>query len=182
MLHCVPPWETLFKMPNALSRAGAQVGDLALPAMLARMAPIQGRIMAFEAWRALAHERRSHPEQISPALAGMLRVGQEISYEEHRRNLALASEGRQLIDHCFEHHDVLLAPSAPGEAPAGLDATGDPVFCRMWTLLGLPCVHLPFTVGIHGLPVGLQVIGRHDADYPMLKMARWIHRQLRAAS
>lgn len=60
----------------------------------------------------------------------------------------------------FRALDVVLTPSAPGEAPAGLAATGDPLFNRIWTLLGNPCVHLPFAQGAAGLPVGVQAIGR----------------------
>ena len=50
----------------------------------------------------------------------------------------------------FKDCDVILVPSSIGEAPAGLDGTGDPLFCRSWTLLGLPCVHLPFARGQSG--------------------------------
>ena len=61
--------------------------------------------------------------------------------------------------------DVLIAPSAPGEAQAGLAATGDPLFNRLWTLLGVPCVHVPTGVGPQGLPIGVTVIAArwHDA-------------------
>jgi Asp-tRNA(Asn)/Glu-tRNA(Gln) amidotransferase A subunit family amidase len=86
--------------------------------------------------------------------------------------------GRQLIDACFGNHDVLIAPSTIGEAPSGLDNTGNPLFCRTWTLLGLPCVHVPFATGATGLPVGLQVIGRIGADRQTLQAAHWMHARL----
>jgi Asp-tRNA(Asn)/Glu-tRNA(Gln) amidotransferase A subunit family amidase len=73
---------------------------------------------------------------------------------------------------------VLLAPSSLGEAPAGLASTGDPVFCRSWTLLGLPCVHLPFASGRNGLPVGLQLIGAYGEDHRLLVAAHWVHERL----
>ena len=41
----------------------------------------------------------------------------------------------------------MLVPAAPGEAPPGLGYTGNPVFNRMWTLLGVPCVTLPARLG-----------------------------------
>jgi len=63
--------------------------------------------------------------------------------------------------------------SAVDEAPEGLAHTGDPVFCRPWSLLGLPCVHLPFARGESGLPVGLQLVGRHGADDRLLAAAGW---------
>jgi hypothetical protein len=39
----------------------------------------------------------------------------------------------------FEQYaDAIITLSARGVAPEGLDATGDPVFCTLWTLTGLP--------------------------------------------
>ena len=77
--------------------------------------------------------------------------------------------------------DALLAASAPGEAPEGLGATGDPLFSRMWTLLQLPCVALPLGVGPQGLPLGIQLIGRKGDDSRLLAVAAWAHDGLRDA-
>jgi Asp-tRNA(Asn)/Glu-tRNA(Gln) amidotransferase A subunit family amidase len=74
--------------------------------------------------------------------------------------------------------DVLLTPSAPGEAPAGLSATGDPVFNRVWTFLGLPCVALPCGTGPQGLPLAVQVVGRRGDDSRVLAAAAWMERVL----
>ena len=56
--------------------------------------------------------------------------------------------------------DLLLAPSAKGEAPSGLGNTGDPIFNRFWTLLGTPCIALPFNTGPFGLPLSVQPSAR----------------------
>ena len=58
----------------------------------------------------------------------------------------------------------MLVPAAPGEAPQGLGYTGNPVFNRMWTLLGTPCVSLPAIWGDSGLPTGVQLVGRIGDD------------------
>jgi amidase len=78
----------------------------------------------------------------------------------------------------FTDYDVLLVPSAPGEAPVGLEATGNPIFNRMWTLLHTPAVTLPSHAGPHGLPVGVQVIGPLGMDDRLLAMAAWMHARL----
>jgi len=75
--------------------------------------------------------------------------------------------------------DFLLTPSAPSEAPASLASTGDPVFNRAWTLLGVPCVTLPFGKGPHGLPLALQLVGPHEADMPLLAWSEWAEKRLR---
>jgi len=71
--------------------------------------------------------------------------------------------------------DAILAPAAPGEAPQGLAATGDPVFSRVWTLLGLPCVNVPGMLGAGGLPVGMQLVGRPGQERALLACAAALH-------
>jgi Asp-tRNA(Asn)/Glu-tRNA(Gln) amidotransferase A subunit family amidase len=162
-----------------LSSGGARVSDFPLPEIFSRLVQAQSEIMAFEAARSLAHERLNHLPAISPALAGILKAGIEIPMEQHQNNLKLANSARIAIDGCFGQFDAIIAPSTIGEAPEGLEHTGDPVFCRMWTLLGLPCVHVPFTTGSTGLPVGLQVIGRYGADEQTLQAAHWLQQTMR---
>jgi Asp-tRNA(Asn)/Glu-tRNA(Gln) amidotransferase A subunit family amidase len=74
--------------------------------------------------------------------------------------------------------DVLLTLSAPGEAPEGLGATGDPVFNRIWTALGVPCISVPGLTGLAGMPVGVQVVGRWGDDQRMLAAAAAVGRSL----
>lgn len=156
---------------EALAVAGVPVGELALPPMFALLLQAQKEIMAFDLARSLAHERLRHPAALSPGLAQLLQQGVELDTERHRANLQLAAGARRGIDAVFGEADAVLAPSAIGEAPA-CEQTGDPVFGRAWTLLGLPCIHLPFTTGRTGLPVGLQLIGRHGQDLALLRVAK----------
>jgi len=74
--------------------------------------------------------------------------------------------------------DVLLMPSAPGEAPHGLESTGDPVFNRIGTVLHLPCITLPGLRGHNGLPIGIQLMGPVWQDAATLSAAHWAHQSL----
>ena len=76
-------------------------------------------------------------------------------------------------------YDFLLTPPARGEAPKGLSSTGDAVFNRAWTLLGVPCVTLPFGAGPQGLPLGVQLVGAMDGDSALLAHAHWADIALR---
>ncbi|MDA0261161.1 MAG: amidase family protein, partial [Proteobacteria bacterium] len=71
-----------------------------------------------------------------------------------------------------------LAPSALGEAPAGLESTGNPLFSRMWTFLQVPSVNLPGHTGPNGLPVGVQVIGSYGQDDQLLAAAAWMEKRI----
>jgi Asp-tRNA(Asn)/Glu-tRNA(Gln) amidotransferase A subunit family amidase len=163
---------------DALAPQVAVMADVALPVDLRELVVSQKAVMAFEMSRALAHERLCHSERLSERLIAMLDEGLAIPGEEHAAHLARTDMARRRVDALFDRFDVLIAPSATGEAPAGIAATGDPLFCRAWTLLGLPCVHLPFTHGSHGLPIGLQLIGRHGDDHRLLAFAEWVHERL----
>jgi Asp-tRNA(Asn)/Glu-tRNA(Gln) amidotransferase A subunit family amidase len=80
----------------------------------------------------------------------------------------------------FEAADLLLAPSAPGEAPRGLDSTGEATFNRLWTGLLVPCLNLPAGTGPMGLPVGVQTVGARNDDFRLLGWSRWIEACLAA--
>jgi Asp-tRNA(Asn)/Glu-tRNA(Gln) amidotransferase A subunit family amidase len=67
-----------------------------------------------------------------------------------------------------------LTPSAPGEAPVGLDSTGDASFNRGWTMLHVPCVSVPAGMGPGGLPIGVQIVGRIGADARTLAAAAFL--------
>ena len=67
-----------------------------------------------------------------------------------------------------------MTPAAPGTAPAGLDYTGDPSFCSLWTLCGMPAISVPLMRGDNGLPLGVQLVGSRHGDARLLRTARWL--------
>ena len=79
----------------------------------------------------------------------------------------------EAIAELFERYDAILTPSALGEAPVGT-ATGNPIFCTVWTLLGMPAVSLPLLRGGNGLPIGVQLVGQRGNDGRLLRTARWL--------
>ena len=163
---------------RGLAKAGVSVRELVLPAAFAGLLQAQKDIMSFDLARSLAHERMHHAESLSPGLRELLAAGLQVSIEQYRAAQQLAHAARGMVSAVFGEHEVVLAPSARGEAPATLEQTGDPVFGRVWTLLGLPCVHLPFSRGATGMPVGLQVIGRYGEDKVALRVAAWLMHRL----
>jgi len=162
----------------ALARHSDGCQDVAMPQDFGELIQLQKDVMTFEMARALSHERLRHREALSPQLVALLDAGMAIPGATHAANLQRTADWRLRIDSLFERHDVLLTPSTTGEAPVGLAATGDPLFCRSWSLLGLPSVHLPFATGARGLPVGLQLVGRMGEDHKLLAAAHWVHERL----
>jgi len=163
----------------ALARHSDACQDVTLPDF-GELIPLQKEVMAYEMARSLSFERLRHREALSPQLLALLDAGLAIDGATHQANLQRTADWRLRIDSLFERHDVLLTPSTIGAAPEGLDTTGDPLFCRSWTLLGLPAVHLPFASSAKGLPVGLQLVGRWGEDHRLLAAAQRIHERLLA--
>ena len=163
---------------RALANHGAA---LAWPAELTGLVGVQKQVQAYETARSLTHERLHHTAQLSAPLQTLIAEGLAVSGEAHAKNLLTTAHARQHVAQLFQNCDVLLCPSSVGEAPAGLASTGDPVFCRTWTLLGLPCVHLPFTRGQSGLPLGLQLVGAYGDDHRLLAAAHHVHESLMRA-
>lgn len=157
-------------------RAGARVADVALPPACSGLNEAQATIMAYEAAAAFRAEARSDAEAFSPSFARLLDQGARIPAEAFIAARRLEASLRRDLEPVFESFDALLVPSTIGEAPRGLESTGDPVFNRMWTLLGNPCVHLPIGTGASGMPVGVTVVGGRYDDARTLSAAWMLER------
>jgi Asp-tRNA(Asn)/Glu-tRNA(Gln) amidotransferase A subunit family amidase len=147
-----------------LERAGAAVIDISLPATFESLAQTQIDIMGYEGAANFAPEANTSADGFSPAFAAFLAAGRAIDGDRYFAAQARTQLARQAFDLVFDSVDVLLAPSAQGEAPHGIGATGDPILNRMWTVLGNPCVHVPVGTGATGMPVGVTVIGPRFGD------------------
>lgn len=158
---------------GALAAAGATVTEFEPAGDFAAITEAQKTIMAFEAARSYAPEHLAHGDQLSPKLAELLAAGRRVSLEDCAKAQALAEEARRRLDEEMRGLDLLITPSAPGEAPEGLHATGDPLFNRAWTLLHVPTITLPAFTGPRGLPIGLQLVSRRGDDARLLAFAKW---------
>jgi len=163
---------------RTLRGVGARVRNWDMPESWQALLPAQNRVMTAEAVKAYAKERERFPHLLSPSLTLALQTGDSVS----RGQLAQARRAKRralgdLVE-AFQRFDVLLAPSAKGEAPAGLGHTGDPLFNRFWTWLGVPCITLPFGTGPFGLPLAVQLIGPLRSDDRLIAWARWVEQRL----
>jgi Asp-tRNA(Asn)/Glu-tRNA(Gln) amidotransferase A subunit family amidase len=168
----------LEKAVTQLGEAGAVVDETSLPGKFGGLVEAQNTILEVELSCALSYEFENYPDRMSDLLRGVIEQGNSVGMESYLEAQKLAAECRWESLALFHDHDVLLAPSVRGEAPVGLESTGDPLFCRMWTLLGLPCVSLPGIHGPDGLPLGAQIIGPMYGDGLTLSVAAWASQRL----
>ena len=168
----------LTRAARAAEAAGARVRDLQLPPIFEAAARAQVTIQDHEAYRALAYEFDRHRDRLGPILQQQLADAAAIdtdSYDEARRT---ARRARQMFADLMADTDAMLTPSAPGAAPHGLGSTGNPMFNRLWTLLGAPCVNVPGLSDSGGLPLGVQIVGRFARDRVALEAALFLERAL----
>lgn len=155
--------------------------DRELPEALLGLADDAPIVQSFEGAASLAWERQHHPELISAELRGRLAWGDELLPAEYDDVVQRAAYGRsaKVIEELFADVDVLITPAATGEAPEGLGFTGDPRFCRLWTLLGLPALSVPGHLGASGMPIGVQLIARPRAEDVLIQAAHELVARLR---
>ncbi|MBV8412904.1 MAG: amidase [Alphaproteobacteria bacterium] len=163
---------------RALRAAGAKVREWKAPQEWEGLLQAQHRVMTKEATQSYARERARSSALFSPIMQGVMVEGDAVTRAQYadagrRKRAALAD-----LDEAWEEFDFLLAPAARGEAPSGLGYTGDPVFNRFWTLLGTPCIALPFGSGPFGLPLSVQLVGRHGEDDGLIAWAGWVESRL----
>ncbi|MBK8457156.1 MAG: amidase [Phyllobacteriaceae bacterium] len=155
-------------------REGAAIVEIAEPDPMAEGRDAHGALQNFEAALALRHVLNAHRDRLSPILVEALETGRRTTPEAYDAARTKAHRARKAIAKLFDDIDVLMAPSAPGAAPAGLASTGSPAFNKLWTLTGNPCVNIPGATDAAALPLGVQIIGRFGRDRQTLSVAAWL--------
>jgi Asp-tRNA(Asn)/Glu-tRNA(Gln) amidotransferase A subunit family amidase len=168
----------LERAARAAQAAGARVRELELPPIFEAAMQAHVIIQDHEAYRALAYELDQHPEQLGPILRRQLANAAAIDFDSYDEARRTARRARQVFAELMADTDAMLTPSAPGAAPHGLGSTGDPMFNRLWTLLGPPCINVPGLFDARGLPLGVQIVGRFARDRTALEAAWFLERAL----
>lgn len=171
--------QTVLDCAQQLSTAGVSVVEVDAPAVFSSLLEAQLDIMLAEAALSLSYEYRAHRELCSERLLSALEEGYTTNIERLFAARAAINKARAALAGIFTDVDVLLAPVAVGQAPHGLDKTGDPLFGRIWTALGNPGLSLPYGHGATGLPIGVLFTGAQDQDRGFLQMAQTLEAKLR---
>ena len=164
---------TLMTAAKRLEAAGAIVEDYELPEPFDHLHEAQMDIVQTEGGFSFLPEYLSSYAILAPDLRGKVENARGVTPEKLLAAYGLADSCRPVFDRLFGRGlDVILTPSAPGEAPEGLHTTGHAIFQSMWTLLHVPCVAIPVGRGPKNLPVGIQVVGPRMTDMRLLEIAK----------
>jgi Asp-tRNA(Asn)/Glu-tRNA(Gln) amidotransferase A subunit family amidase len=152
--------------------AGVAIGEIELSSAFDELLAAQTTIQFYEAAVSLADEAQSSPSLLSRPLRDALGEGARIEPARYEAAKRMAAHSAPALREILARFDGVLTPSATGVPPLGLDFTGDPLFCRTWTLLGAPCVSLPLAWTADRLPVALQLVGAPRSDTSVLAAAK----------
>ena len=159
---------------SALARAGAEIVDAEMPDIFNGIEDSFRVISMIEGSRALAAELRNHRGSLNDHIRGSSDSARKLDQAAYDTAQLHALAGKRALAEIFTRCDVVITPSAAGEAVADLVAVSNSAFNRIWTLMHGPAVSIPAYSGPNGLPVGLQVVGPIGADDRTIALAGWI--------
>ncbi len=163
---------------DRLRSAGAVVTERDLPPAFDDALRIHRTIMLREAATAARAVRKKHRHVLSEFLNRGLDEGEAVTPAGYAEALAARLALIDAIVAFFgDEYEAIVTPPAAGEAPL-IDTTGDPAFCTLWSLLGVPAAVIPTGLGPRGLPLGLQIVARPEASNTLLAVAAWCEAQL----
>jgi Asp-tRNA(Asn)/Glu-tRNA(Gln) amidotransferase A subunit family amidase len=130
-------------------------------------------IMAVEAAFNLAELLPKQAPQLSSILKDFLAEGKDVGTAVYMQALKIRLNMQNELERFLAKYDAAITPAATGEAPATLEQTGNPAFCSIWSLCGVPAITIPAGFGPRGLPLGLQIVGPQGKDDQVLSVAHW---------
>ena len=174
-----PVWDqaetdTKEAVSELVAHLGENVGEVDLSDLFNGAVEQHRTIMEADLARSFEQEYASAKDKLSSILREMIERGQKVLAVDYNRAVSRIPEFNRALDKVFDWHDAILTPATTGEAPVGLESTGSPIFCTIWTLCGMPAITLPILQGSHDLPVGVQLVGSKGDDARLLRTARWL--------
>ncbi len=174
-----PVWDQADEETNGaftelVEHLGENVGPFELPEMFTDAVTWHRTIMEADLGRSFEREYARGRDKMSSTLREMIERGQKVLAVDYNRAVDQIPVLNAMLDALFDWCDAILTPAATGVAPIGLESTGRPIFCTIWTLCGTPAISLPLLQGASGMPMGVQLVGPKGNDAQLLRTARWL--------
>jgi Asp-tRNA(Asn)/Glu-tRNA(Gln) amidotransferase A subunit family amidase len=169
--------ETHHAFAELVEHLGERVREIALPESFAHAHTWLRTIMEADLARSFAREYDESKDKLSASLVEMIERGRTALAIQYNHAVDQIRQLNELLEEVFDSYDAIVTPATTGVAPRGLESTGSPVFCTIWTLCGTPAITLPLLQGADGMPMGVQLVGPRADDARLLRTARWLLQQ-----
>lgn len=174
-----PNWDeaeeqTRLAFDEVAEALGAQSRPFNVPAVFRDAWQWHGTIMEADIARNYHHEYERGRDRLSESLRGQIERGRQVTAVDYNNAVDRIEAVSVAFEEMFDRCDAILTAAAAGPAPHGLESTGSPAFCTLWTFAGMPAVTLPLLRADNGMPMGIQLVGRRGDDARLLRTARWL--------
>ncbi|MFK4489293.1 amidase family protein [Bradyrhizobium sp. USDA 336] len=188
--RCEP--EVLAAFENAMERlrsGGLQIGDGSIEAALDDVAQIDkiGTFPSIEVGATLRSLGLSVLDGVDPRTRVRIEAGAGILATDYVRMVRLRQDAIRFFEQSFGNNEAFVLPTTPIRAPLLASVAEHAAFHelnglvlrnpRVANLLDCPSISLPLP--LEGLPVGLMLIGRRNADRRLLEIAASVEALLR---
>jgi len=158
---------------ETIRKGGGHVEEIELPEIFSLAHRAIRTIMAVEAALNLEELHRKQASLLSSTLGDFIAEGVAVGEVVYRQALKMRLNLQVELDRFLTKYDAIITPPTTGEAPETLEQTGNPTFCSIWSLCGVPAITIPVGFGPRGLPLGLQIVGSLGKDDEALSVANW---------
>lgn len=174
--------QLLERAVHALQNAGVEVQVLeGLPGIMERLAQVHHIVDRYEIARGMQGVQQAQAHLLSDVLQQAIREGLSMDIDTYRKAQHERAKVARDLGRLLGTTRYIIAPSAQDFAPRGLHSTGSSLPLRPWSLLGWPCMHLPFAQSAQGLPQGIQLVGMPGEDHVLHSHAAAVHAVLGSA-
>ncbi len=168
--------ETQEAFSELVDHLGENVEEVTLPEAFDHAVSWHRTIMEADLARSFRHEYEKGKDKLSGILCEMIERGRACLAVDYNDAVGRIPLLNTILGEVFAKYDAILTPATSGEAPVGLESTGNPIFCTIWTLCGTPAITLPLLQGASGMPIGVQLVGPKGDDARLLRTARWLEK------
>ncbi len=153
---------------------GEECDDLELPEPFDHVVEMHRNIMNADLAKSFAGYYEHGKDKLTDILCAMIEDGQKVTAVDYNKAVDQREVLNDGLSGVFDRYDAIITPATVGEATAGLDSTGSPIFNTLWTYCGTPAITLPLMEGPNGLPLGVQLVSRRGDDARLHRTARWL--------
>jgi len=151
-----------------------KVDEMELPEGFANIPKWHQIIMESDMAQSFSKEYKNSKNKLSDKIIEAIERGMKYTSVEYKDALLKIEVANTYFNQFFHDYDAILTPSANGEAPKGLESTGNPIFSTIWTYCGMPSISLPLLQGKNDLPIGVQLVSSLYDDERLFRNATWL--------